>query len=84
MIMGSIVRILENAYLLHLEGRMKESDWQGYKRFSDLGLNSKLFPIYWARRRVVHSDEFAEFVEDMTKNSSGVSLFEEVNNAADA
>ena len=84
MIMGSIVRILENAYLLHLEGRMKESDWQGYKRFSDLGLNSKLFPIYWARRRVVHSDEFAEFVEDMTKNSSGVSLFEEVDNVADA
>ena len=75
MIMGSIVRILENAYLLHLEGRMKDSDWQGYKRFADRGMNSELFPVYWARRVGMHSSEFAHLVEQIIQDTSGVTLF---------
>ena len=76
MLMGNIARIIENAYLQFLEGRMDAASWEGYRRYSDLGMNSKIFPVYWARRRDLHGSKFSALVETIAKETSGSSLFD--------
>jgi hypothetical protein len=75
MLMGYVLRILENAYLHYRAGRMDNASWEGYEKLIYRGAYSPLFPIYWSIRKEMHNTEFAKLMEHARENPDRRRMF---------
>ncbi len=80
LVMGNINRILENAYIQYLAGRMESTTWHGYERLLLRGVNASIFPLYWQLRKGMHTAKYGELVETFMLNPDTKPMFQGVTN----
>lgn len=82
LVMGNINRILENAYMQYLAGRMESTSWHGYERLLLRGVNASIYPMYWQLRKGMHTEKYGELVETSMLNSDKTPMFKGATNDA--
>ena len=63
MLMGHLIRTVENAFTLWRSGRMSDGDWTGYERALVQATVTDLFSFYWRVRADWHSPAFRAHAE---------------------
>lgn len=64
LMMGSFMRILDDAYCQFVSGRMGQSDWEIYESLLDLGAGSSGTSAYFLLRKKVHTPEFSSLLAE--------------------
>jgi hypothetical protein len=73
LIMGSITRILDDAYGQYSSGRMEKEDWAVYENVIDLAAGSSGFRAYISQRKFQHTLGFALLIKEKMSSIEALS-----------
>jgi hypothetical protein len=72
---SNITRVLENAYIQFLEGRMPSKSWEGYEKILRQGVSTPLFSKYWELRREMHNQDFQNLMNSLLEDPDARNFF---------
>jgi hypothetical protein len=75
MMHSNITRVLENAYIQFLEGRMPSKSWEGYEKILRQGVSTPLFSKYWELRREMHNQDFQNLMNSLLEDPDARNFF---------
>ena len=73
LIMGSIMRILDDAHSQYTSGRMEKADWEVYESILNLAAGSPGVAEYISQRGTVHSKGFSRLIKEKASNPETLS-----------